>query len=376
MTQELSLTQIRNIFKNKEVDTFLNDVYNLSNSHKSRQLYRQILCSFNRFCLLTYDKDLVKLIEELKPKPLEDILDTLLQYKRYLDNHTTRSGIGISNSTKRVQLSVLKNFFRACGIKIHYEDIRDHIKIGRKMRVQKFALDPQTVAKIIIKVTKFQYKALSILLASTGMRVMEAITLQPSDFDFRSNPVCIRLRPKETKTNEGRTVYLTSECTGMMEQIINNKPESQQYLFGKSPHPDVIYRAYGRIIRNALRQLDLYKILDNGKNQITIHSFRSFFRTYAGHLISRDFAESFIGHRFYLSEYENMPEEEKKKLFLKLEPHITFSQVRVRSNATSLDTISLQEQIQDLEDKIRVLAQKFLADRSTSDQTLVKNYFS
>ena len=366
MTQELSLPQIRDVFKNNQVDTFLNDVYNLSNSHKSKQLYRQILCSFNRFCLFTYDKDLVKMTEDLKEKPLEDTLDTLLQYKRYLDSHITRSGKGISNSTKRVQLSVLKNFFRACGIKIHYEDIRDHIKIGRKMRVQKFALDQKTVSKIITKVSKFQYKALTILLASTGMRVMETITLQPSDFDFSSNPVCIRLRPKETKTNEGRTVYLTSECAGMMEQIINNKPEFQKYLFGKSPHPDVIYRAYGRIIRNALRQLDLYKILDNGKNQITVHSFRSFFRTYAGHLISRDFAESFIGHRFYLSEYENMPEEEKKKLFVKLEPHVTFSHVQVRTKSSNPDIISLQQQVEDLQNKIKILAQKFLVGENTS----------
>jgi len=359
MTQELSLPQIREAFNNRQVDTFLNDVYNLSHSDKSRQLYKQILYSFNRFCLLTYEKDFVRLAERLKQKPLEDALDTLLQYKRYMDNRITRSGKGISNSTKRVHISVLKNFFRASGIKIHHEDIRDHIKIGRKMRVQKFALDPQTVSKIISKVSKFQYKVLTVLLASTGMRVMESITLQPSDFHFSSNPVCIRIRARETKSNEGRTVYLTSECASMIEQIIINKPDSQNNLFGKSTHPDVIYRAYARVIRNALRQLNLYKILDNGNNQITIHSFRSFFRTYAGHLISRDFAESFIGHRFYLSEYENMPEEEKKKLFLKLEPHITFGEIRVRSNASSLDTTS-QKRIEDLEEKVRMLAQRFL----------------
>ena len=267
MTQELSLAQVREVFKNEQIDIFLNDIYNLSNSHKSRQLYRQILYSFNRFCLLTYDRNFIEMIEDLKQNPLENTLDTLLEYKRYLDEKITKSGRGISNSTKRVQLSVLKNFFRSYGIKIHHEDIRDHIKIGRKMRVQKFPLDSQIVFKIIIKVNKFQYKALTVLLASTGMRVMEAITLQPSDFDFSSNPVCIRIRPRETKTNEGRTVYLTSECAGMIEQIIINKQESQTYLFGKSPHPDVIYSAYSRVIRKALRELDLYKILDNGKTR-------------------------------------------------------------------------------------------------------------
>ena len=247
---------------------------------------------------------------------------------------------------------------------MHHEDIHDHVKIGRKTRVRKFALDVETVAKIIENVDKFSFKTLTVLLASTGMRVMEAITLQVSDFDFQSYPVSVNIRAGETKTNEGRTVYLTKECASMMEQLIRSKPVSQPYLFDKCTESINIYRKYAAAIRKSLYKIGLYKVLENGVNQITVHNFRSFFRTYAGHLIGRDFAESFIGHKFYLSEYQNMPEKEKKNLFLKLEPHFTFSHVDLKTTALNPEIIELQEQVSDLQNKIRMLGRKFLLSKT------------
>jgi len=106
--------------------------------------------------------------------------------------------------------------------------------------------------------------------------------------------------------------------------------------------------------------LGLYKILDNGINQITIHSFRQFFRTYAGHHINRDYADSFIGHRFYLSEYENMPEEERKKIFLQLEPHMTLTGSKVQKHPKDPEVLMLQDQLAQLQEKIRILGIKYL----------------
>lgn len=359
-----SLSESKKIFKNKKIVQFLDDAYNLSKSKRTREVYRHILYSFNKFCYASYGKDLLDTIDALEEKPLENTLDVFLDYKRYLDSYITQRGLPVSNSTKRVHLSVLKNFFRSYGIKVHHEDVHDHVKIGRKTRVRKFALDIETVTKIIENLDKFPFKTLTVLLASTGMRVMEAITLQPSDFDFQSYPVSVNIRAGETKTNEGRSVYLTKECASMIEQLIRSKPTSQPYLFDKCAEPINIYRKYSHAIRKLLHKIGLYKILENGVNQITVHSFRSFFRTYAGHLIDRDFAESFIGHRFYLSEYQNMPEKEKKNQFLKLEPYLTFSHVELKTTKFNPEIVELQEQISDLQNKIRMLGNKFLLSKT------------
>ena len=157
-------------------------------------------------------------------------------------------------------------------------------------------------------------------------------------------------------------VYLTRECSDMIQQLINNKPETQANLFGKSSRQRQIYETYQKAFRAVMHKLGLYKILDNGFNQITIHSFRQFFRTYAGYIIGRDFAESFIGHRFYLSEYENMPEEQRRKIFLQLEPHMTFIKPKVQTSSIrpEEEMIELKRQVKDLEDKIRIVGEKFL----------------
>lgn len=265
-------SQMKKIFENEKIMNFLTDSYNLSKSEKTRSLYRTSLNNFNKFCYVKYGKDLLGIIDELKEKQLEDTLDVFLEYKRYFDNSTTNRRLPLSNSSKTVYMSILKNFFRSCGIKVHHEDIHDHVKIGRKMRVQKYALGIENVTTIIEGLGNIPFKTLTILLASTGMRVMEAITLQPTDFDFESYPISVKIRARETKTNEGRSVYLTNECAIMMEQLIHNKPISQPYLFDKSVEPLNIYRNYSHALRKALRKIGLYKKLDNGVNQITIHS--------------------------------------------------------------------------------------------------------
>ena len=355
-----TLKHMRDAFEQKCVVDFLEDAYGIGNSKGTKEAYRYALYAFNRFCIKIYEKNLVELISDLKNKPMDSSIQVFVEFKRYLDKKITKFDNPLSNHTKRVYFTILKKFFRTNGIKISQEDISDNIRIGRRMRVQKYALDHATVAKIIGAMNSFEFKTLSTLLASTGMRVMEAIKLQPSDFDFNSFPVPVYIKASHTKTNEARTVYLTTECVGMIEQLINNKQSEQPYLFGKSTSADQVYETYQKAFRRVMHKLGLYKILDNGINQITIHSFRQFFRTYAGHHINRDYADSFIGHRFYLSEYENMPEEERKKIFLQLEPHMTLTGSKVQKHPKDPEVSVLQDQLAQLQEKIRILGIKYL----------------
>jgi integrase len=278
-----------------------------------------------------------------------------------LDTKINRSGILTSNGSKRIHISIIKKYFRSRGIKIHQEDLDDCMTIGRKMKVKKYPLDHAIVSQIIEEMPSFEFKALTILLASTGMRKGEAVTLQPSDFDFMSYPVFIHVRAPDTKGRADRIVYLTKECEEMMVQLINKKPEKQLYLFGKSRRSEQILETFGKALRRILKKIDLYKTLSNGQNQITVHSFRQFFRTYAGYRSTRDFADTFVGHSFYLSEYENMPEEERKKIFLKLEPHMTFLQPKIQKSSKNPEVMELERQLTEIQNKVRILGDRLLA---------------
>ncbi len=366
MEVKIPIKDMKKTFEDKSIASFLDDAYAISNSEGTRDQYKYTLYSVNRFCIKQYGKDIVELVSGLNGKPIEEILEFFKEYKRFLDTKITRFGNPTFNNTKRIQISILKKYFRSCGIKIHQEDIEDCITIGRKMRVKKYPLSHEIVSKIINEMPHFEFKALSILLAATGMRKTETIMLVPSDFDFTSYPVSIHIRASSTKTREDRIVYLTKECAEMMEQLINKKPEKQSYLFGKSSNHRQIAETYGKALRRVLKKIELYKKLDNGFGQITVHSFRQFFRTFAGHQIGRDFAESFIGHRFYLSEYENMPEEERKKIFLKLEPYMTFLQPKIQKPSENPEVIELQRQLTEIQNKVKILGNRLLVQNNIS----------
>ena len=355
MDKKIPLKDMKGTFEDKSIVSFLDDAYGISNSIGTKEQYKHTLISFNRFCLAKYDKDLVTLASNLKGRPLEEVLEVFKEFKRHLDVKINQFGNPTSNGTKRLQIGIVKKYLRSCGIKIHQEDIADCITIGRKMKVKKYPLTPEIVCKIIDELPRFEHKALTILLASTGMRKGEAVSLHPSDFDFTSNPVSIHISAPSTKIRQDRIVYLTKECSGMIEQLINKKPDKQRYLFGRSKNPWQIYETYSQSLRSSLRRINLYKILSNGFGQVTVHSFRQFFRTYAGHLIGRDFAESFIGHSFYLSEYENMPEEERKKIFLQLEPHMTFLQPKIQKPTKTPEVIELEGKLSEMEKKLPLL---------------------
>ena len=362
MEEKIPLKSMKETFEDKSVVSFLDDAYGISNSVGTKQQYRHTLIAFNRFCLTKYGKDFVTLVSGLKGRPMEEVLEVFKDFKRHMDVKINQFGNPVSNGTKRLQIGIIKKYFRSCGIKIHQDDITDCITIGRKMKVKKYPLTPEIISKIIDEIPRFDHKALTILLASTGMRKGEAVALQPSDFDFTSHPVSIHISAPSTKIRQDRFVYLTKECSEMIEQLINKKSDKQRYLFGRSANPLQIYETYSNAVRSALKNLNLYKILSNGFGQVTVHSFRQFFRTYAGHLIGRDFAESFIGHSFYLSEYENMPEEERKRIFLKLEPHMTFLEPKIQKPQKNPEVLSLQRQLNDIQGKVKILATKFLAE--------------
>ncbi|HSD05379.1 MAG TPA: hypothetical protein VLB45_06490, partial [Nitrosopumilaceae archaeon] len=65
----------KHMFDEKPIVTFLDDAYNLSYSHKTRELYKQILHSFNDFCLIQYDKNMLQIIHGLREKPLHEVLE-------------------------------------------------------------------------------------------------------------------------------------------------------------------------------------------------------------------------------------------------------------------------------------------------------------
>jgi integrase len=211
----------------------------------------------------------------------------------------------------------------------------------------------------------------SVLFAiSTGMRVSEIAQITPEDIDFTQIPVLIRIRAETTKTKEERETFLTTEATKTLKDYLKRshgwiEGEKNEHLvgisiFGKAmknskypklkPTTKILSKKSNlqSILRNAIKKVpELYIKNKNGINTIHFHAFRKYFRTAVGNVCGRDYAETLMGHNFYMDTYYRLSPEQKKELFLKAEPFLTIS-----------DYVSVEKELKSLSTKCNTLEDK------------------
>jgi len=67
-----------------------------------------------------------------------------------------------------------------------------------------------------------------ILLAATGMRAVEALSIRIKDIDFDSNPANLFVRGKYTKTKVDRIIFLTEEITQQLKSWLEYKHRTRR----------------------------------------------------------------------------------------------------------------------------------------------------
>jgi len=66
-------------------------------------------------------------------------------------------------------------------------------------------------------------KAYLLVLASSGLRAVEAASIRPRDIDFSSNPVKIHIRKEYSKTRIGRDTYISDKTVIFLKQWVHWK---------------------------------------------------------------------------------------------------------------------------------------------------------
>lgn len=212
------------------------------------------------------------------------------------------------------------------------------------------------------------------LLASSGMRAVEALSIRIKDIDFESNPVKLFIHGENTKTKVDRSVYLTNEVAEQLSSWLDHKYRTRrvcstninnsdakrtitEYRTPTKNLNDQVFTVHQNLqhIQNVYADLcaDFDKTLDrvgmgtreessshssattnkyqkdNGakrlyyrRRQITLHSFRRFVKSTISDLGYSDFSEWFIGHSG--STYYRKKDSERAEIFRKIETYLTF----------------------------------------------------
>ena len=334
--------------------------------------YSRRLASFENFLSIVFGALTVdKLIRRIKEGD-QDVFDVLNEYSSYLSN------TGISVDTMKQRIITVKNFLEYHDVDISPRKFELKVKLPKSLRKNKEALSKEDVTDILNACSDIRLKTYVMLLASTGMRAQEALSLRIKDFDLeRSVPTRFSVRGEYTKTRTDRTAFLTNEMAQQLKLWIDYKYRTRRVSYNDQHNTtsknktvteyrtpikdgsDLMFAVYQN--KAITKTLSLYqdlvksfaKTLDRmGKGaredgnerrrQITLHSFRRFVKTTISDLGYADYSEYFIGHSG--STYWRKKDSEKAEIFRKIEPYLTF-----------LNVHQLQRQGADIQTKVEEL---------------------
>lgn len=338
------------ILKTTIEQSYLDSVYVISHSVKTIRTYKTSINHLRKFLSTRYDFDESELFTKLKNDEIS-VYEFLREFIIHLDK------LEIKPKGIRSYLSGIKGYLRYQGIKINSDDFKHTVKIPKLIKTREYPLTKEMILQILHNSTSKLQTAILVSISS-GLRVGELIQLQLSDIDFELNPTKITVRGNATKTRQTRETFITSEATKALKDHlkryfgwIENGDNSQLqnvYVFGPiwkkldktKLNLDSAKQCLQISLRNHVRKIPELDILnENGYHAVHFHAFRKYFRTVAGNVCGRDFAEALMGHGFYMDVYYQLPEPKKREMYLDVEPHLTISDfTEVEKQITGLST--------------------------------------
>ena len=337
--------------------------------------YLMRLNSFRNFVLASYNGRLTvdKIVTKIR-KGSEDPYTIIRNYAAFLQQTNN-----ISNSTLKYRIVTLKNFLEFYDVDISPRKFKLKVKLPKVVRKTKEALSKEDVIDIMNACSDIRLKTYLMLLASTGMRPVEALSIRVKDLVLKSNPSRLFVRGEYTKTKSDRTIFLTQELDNQLSSWLvyryrkrricyleNGKTVTQYrtpsmkesdlvfsvHRSSGNPNPVSLYVEFRTSFAKTLDRMGKGTREDGNerRRKITLHSFRRFVKTTISDLGYQDFSEYFIGHSG--STYWTKKESEKAEIFKKIEPYLTFLNV-YQLERQGADIQSRVDELEELNDSLR-----------------------
>ena len=179
-------------------------------SHSTKEATRIALKLFDKFTLEKHEQKSDEIIQELlKIKTEEEKInatcDVCQSWINWLASQKKNP------KTIKAYFSRIKLFLHYMGIRLTNEDIRNGIDFPKLIKEKKYPLTQGQIHDIL-EVASFDKKSLYLALSSSGMHIGEAVQVRKKDIVSIHPRISIYLNAKTTKTQSGRTVYLSKEA--------------------------------------------------------------------------------------------------------------------------------------------------------------------
>lgn len=342
------------------VSTFLNSIGR--NSKNSRKAYHTGLMHFENFLEKKYkfkpERIISSLFSKLKKDQKINVYELLDNFVTYLTSNTT-----VSSLTIKLYVAAVRSYLEFYDIDVVPSKFRRRVKIPRYYREDEYPIDVHDIRKLLLKCTNRRLKAYLLVLASSGMRPIEACALRILDVDFTVTPTKVHVRKEYSKTKRSRDVYISEEAKHYLNDLIKWKykekiPDSDDLVFSvyfiKNANPERIYARLVHLFQRLLAICELDQKKDNSpRRKITLHSLRRFGKTVISDQVGQDYSEWFLGHS--KSPYYTKKEADRRQIYAtKCMKYLTFLDYSILE-ATGKN---IESMLSEKEQEIQALRQK------------------
>ncbi len=232
------------------------------------------------------------------------------------------------------------------ALKLFFDD--NNVTFSRRVLNQLKAKNNQAISwentpsneqiKRVIEYMPIHGKAMTLILASSGMRVGSLVQLRFEDVDLDLEPVRIRIRAEYTKSKRKRITFISPEAKDALLEWLKYRPQyietanARSRLHKREGDLEEIFPFtsinFNYIWRNALDKANLKRV-DSRTNRATLHphGLRKFFRLVVGRH-GQDEAEALMGHQtglnaVYAKFTGEMGERRLREIYLEALPELS-----------------------------------------------------
>lgn len=298
-------TQTSDILPTLEQKNFENFLKRMGRrSENTKRICNYSIRLLTSFLQKAYPDDTIAVITKIDPCDLLDSFVGWLTDQRYSSNSILQT------------VALTKKWLRYHGVKVYNEDLRERIELPRSEEALDDPLTKDQIRKILTHMD-FQTQNHMLLLACSGIRPIDVLSLQGTDFKWDEHPVRLIVPPKG-KTKRGWETFITDE---LAERIKTNK----HFRPGQNPKNLTIIFLYH--IKKYNPELAIMNTSARGwrgnRRRIHLYSLKKFFFSQVTAEVGDAMAHAWCGRKAYLSNYLRLPLEERQKLYLKTMPRLT-----------------------------------------------------
>lgn len=346
----------------------------------------------NNFIVKNYNKYDVQTILKVIKKGKIDVYRLLNDYVSYLEESVD----GLSVSSMHSYMNAARSYFQYNDVVITPIGFRNKVGLPSILKENETPIDANDIREILNHCTNRRLKAYLLVLASSGMRVTEALAIRVKDINFKNSLVdkneCagVSVRAEFSKTKNARYVYISNEAARYLNEwikwkyrdrtserkyykLLNRVQSENDLVFStvNATNPRGIYfkmlEEFQRLLK--LAELDSRKEGNSGskykRRKITFHSFRRFVKTTISNQTGKaDFSEYILGHKDVY--YTNKPEELEGLYKEQCMKYLTFLDYPTLATASKNIEQKLKDQSEEQNARIKELEEQL---RQRDEQT-------